>query len=56
LARHAQTPFARREVTAMKQLTGTLFWLATVAAAAFPVIAEAKLMANHNETLIRDGR
>jgi hypothetical protein len=34
------------------QLTGTLFWLATVAAAAFPVIAEAKLVANHN----RDGR
>jgi hypothetical protein len=27
-----------------------------VAAAGCPVIAEAKLVANHDETLIRDGR
>ncbi len=40
----------------MRQITGTLFWLATVAAAAFPMIAEAKLVANHNETSVCDGR
>ena len=40
----------------MKQIIGTLFWQATVAAAGFPVIAEAKLVANHNETLVRDRR
>jgi hypothetical protein len=40
----------------MKKLTGTLFWLATVAAALFPVLAEARLATNHNETLIGDSR
>ena len=40
----------------MKKRTGTLFWVATVAAALFPVLAEARVVANHNETLIRDGR
>ena len=38
----------------MSMLTRALFWVAIVAAALLPVIAEAKLAANHNETLVRD--
>jgi hypothetical protein len=44
----------RREVVPMERLVGTLLWVATVAAVLFPVIAEAKLAANHNESLVRD--
>jgi hypothetical protein len=51
LARHAQTPFAGREVTAMKKLMGALFWLATAAVALVPV-----MNMQHNETLVRDDR
>jgi hypothetical protein len=43
-----------REVTAMRKLVRTLFGLATVAAAMFPVIVEAGIIANHNETLVRE--
>jgi len=39
----------------MKKVMTTLFWLATVAAALFPVIAEAGIdLGNHNETLVRE--
>ena len=38
----------------MRTLMGIGFWLATAVVALFPVIAEAKLAANHNETLVRD--
>ena len=40
----------------MKKLTGTLFWLARVAVALVPVVAEAGMNMQHNETLVRDGR
>ena len=43
-----------REVSRMKKLMATMFWLGTVAMALFPVIAEARLATNHNETLVRD--
>jgi hypothetical protein len=43
-----------REVRRMKKLMATMFWLGTVAMALFPVIAEARLATNHNETLVRD--
>lgn len=38
----------------MKRLIATLFWLGTMALALFPVIAEARLATNHNETLVRN--
>ena len=38
----------------MKKLMGTLFLAATVAMVLFPVIAETRLSANHNETVVRD--
>jgi hypothetical protein len=44
------------EATAMKKLMGTLFWLATVAVALVPVVAEAGMNMQHNETLVRDRR
>jgi hypothetical protein len=38
----------------MTKLMAKLFWLAVVAAPFFPLIAEARVAYNHNETLIRD--
>ena len=38
----------------MKRLTKMLFWLVTVAGALCPMLAEAKLAANDNQTLVRD--
>jgi hypothetical protein len=40
----------------MRKLMAKLFWLAVVAAAFFPLNAEAKIAFNHNETLTRDDR
>ena len=40
----------------MKKLMGTLFWLATVAVALVPVVAEAGMNMQHNETMVRDRR
>ena len=41
----------------MTKLMGTLFWVVAVAAALFPVIAEARpIPTNHNETLVQDRR
>ena len=37
----------------MRKLMGIGFWVAAAAVALFPMIAEAKLAANHNETLVR---
>lgn len=39
-----------------KRLLGKLFWLVAVAAALLPVMAEAMIVANHNETVLRDFR
>ena len=36
------------------RLTATLFWLVVVALTSFPLLAEAGLWENHNETLLRD--
>jgi hypothetical protein len=44
------------EATAMKKLMGMLFRLATVAVALIPVVADAGMTMQHNETLVRDGR
>jgi hypothetical protein len=38
----------------MKQLTRMLFGVVTVAAALFPLLAEARLAANDSQTLVRD--
>jgi hypothetical protein len=38
----------------MKKLTRMLFGVMTVTAALFPVLAEARLAANDNQTLVRD--
>ena len=40
----------------MRKLMGVLFWVASVTAALCPMLAEASIPTNHNETLIRDGR
>jgi len=40
----------------MKKLIAALFWLGTMALALLPVIAEARLATNHNETLVRSAR
>jgi hypothetical protein len=37
----------------MKKPVWTPFWVAAVATALFPVVAEALIAANHNETLVR---
>lgn len=37
----------------MKKPVWTLFWITTVATALSPVVAEALIAANHNETLVR---
>jgi hypothetical protein len=38
----------------MKKLMETLLWVSAMIAVAFLAIAEAKLAANRNETLVRD--
>jgi hypothetical protein len=38
----------------MKRLLGTLLWVAAAVAVLFMTVAEAKLAANHNESLVRD--
>ena len=38
----------------MTKVTGVLFWTAAVVSVLLPVVAEAKLAANRNETLVRD--
>ena len=38
----------------MKRLMGTLLWTSALLGVFFLTIAEAKLAANHNETLVRD--
>jgi hypothetical protein len=38
----------------MTKVTGILFLAAAVASALIPVIAEALIAANHNETLVRE--
>jgi hypothetical protein len=38
----------------MTKAKGILFWVAAVASALLPVIAEARMAGNHNETLVRD--
>jgi hypothetical protein len=38
----------------MKKLAGMLCWVVTVAAALFPMLAEARLAANDNQTLVRE--
>jgi membrane protein YqaA with SNARE-associated domain len=38
----------------MRTVAEALFWVAAVAAALFPVSAEALIAANHSETLVRD--
>ena len=40
----------------MKRIILALYGIATVAAALYPVVSEAKLASNHNETLVRDPR
>jgi hypothetical protein len=39
----------------MKRLMGTLLWAAAAVTVLFLAVAEAKLAANHNESLVRDG-
>jgi hypothetical protein len=38
----------------MKTHARILLWAATIAAVLLPVVAEALIAANHNETLVRD--
>jgi hypothetical protein len=38
----------------MKRMILTLYGIAAVVAALCPVVSEARLAANHNETLVRD--
>ncbi len=40
----------------MAKLIATVFGLLAAAAAVFPLVAEAGLNLNHNETLVRDRR
>jgi hypothetical protein len=39
----------------MTKLLATVFGLVVMAVAWLPVVAEARLATNHNETLVRDG-
>ena len=40
----------------MKRIVLALYGIAAVVAALYPVVGEARIAANHNETLVRDSR
>jgi len=40
----------------MTKLIATVFGLVAAAVAVFPLVAEAAMVSNHNETLVRDRR
>lgn len=46
----------RREEMAMRRILLALYGITAAVAALYPMVSEAGIIANHNETLVRDPR